>query len=410
MTVLNSSLFAKRVLHAGLSALITSLGIGLATPAAAQFIPNETLVSPHPGLIDLEFSQSRAKFAWTDPKGVLWLGGVNRDTGAFEPLSGQGKQIDTNTVANWNMFMWNGPEWLSMASGEQIYYSYYLPGKPLVAANVRMRLAVQDKTGEWVKKELGPVAPARMSHIASKDKGDPNPRIKYLDPQQNQYWRNVLNPSSEEMLTFIPPSTKSWRFASGMRALLYTQEVGGIPQVFAYMLDTRVSEQLTFDSGAKDTGRTVPWIWQAPEFDNDFVLATVVDATEVRVYRRFPGPGGVLQWQPIYSNRLPAGIAPGSPEWFTYRNKSYLFMAGFVAPNDYPTEIWLTNIDATAPLMRRITDNTLYRARNDPEVFITTKGPLIYYNRYDPSIDPAHPLCGECSEGVFRADPGLGAP
>ena len=96
------------------------------------------------------------------------------------------------------------------------------------------------------------------------------------------------------------------------------------------------------------------------------------------------------------------------PPLFTYNGKSYVFMAAYVSPNTYPTEIWISSIDAANPLMRRITSNTPLRARNDPEVFITNNaGPYIYYNRYDPSIDPAHPLCADCSEGVFRADAGL---
>jgi len=395
---------SKRPLRAAVAACIASLTVGLtALPAAAQFTPNETLVSPNPGLIDAEFSQSRAKIAWTDSKGNLWLGGVNRDTGAFEPASGKGQLIATGTVDRLNMFMWNGPEWISTASGEQIFYSYYLPGKLPIAVNTRMAIASEGPSGAWTSQTLSPES-ARMSHIASKNPGDTNPHIKYLDPQQRQYWRNVNDPGSEQLLSFIPQSTKSWRFASGMRALMYAAPVAGTQQVFRYLLDTRISEQLTFDSGAKDTDRTVPWVWQAPEFGGDFVLSTVVDGSELRVYRQF---AGTSQWTPIYSAFLPAGSTAGSPEWFTYNGKSYVYMVVYVSPYTFPTEIWISNIDAANPLFRRITSDSFFRARNDPEVFVTTRGPLIYYNRYDPSIDPAHPLCGDCSEGVYRADPGL---
>ena len=388
----------------GLLAVSAALGIAAPAPAAAGFAPNEMLVAPNPGLIDFEFSQTRAKIAWTDTNGVLWLGGVNRATGEFEPTSGKGLQIATNTVHDWNMFMWNGPEWISMASGDQIFYSYYLPGKKPVAANTRMALAVQDKTGAWVTQPLNPPLP-RMSHIASKNPGDPNPTIKYLDPQQNHYWRNVLDPASGVLLSFLPKSTKAWRFASGVRALMYTAPVDGTPQVFRYMLDTKVSEQLTFDSGAKDVERTVPWMWRAPEFDNDFVFSTVVDSSEIRIYRQFHGSQA---WTQVFGVSLPPGRSPGSPEWFVYNGKSYLFMVAYVDQASYPSEVWLTNVDAARPLTRRINDSTLLRARNDPEVFITTDhGPLIYYNRYDPSLDPDHPLCQACSEGVYRADPGL---
>lgn len=373
---------------------------------ASAFAPTETVVSTNRGLIDFEFSQRRGKLAWTDINGNLWLAGVDRETGEFEPSSGFGQRITTGTVSNWNMFMWNGPEWLTMGSGDQLYFSYYLPDTAPLAKNTRMAVAVQDRTGAWVTHPLSPELP-RMAHIASKNPGDTNAQIKYMDPDLNQYWRNVLDPSSEQLVPYIPPSTKSWRFASGLRALLYTEEVDGVPQVFSYSTDTGLREQLTFDAGAKDTGRTVPWIWQAPEFGGDFVLSTIVNASELRVYRRLPDIHGALVWTPIYSASLPDGTVAGSPEWFVYRRKSYVFMAGFVGNDEFASEIWLSNIDAGWPLIRKVTVDEPFRVRNDPEVFVTKNGPYIYYNRYDPSLDPDHPMCKDCSEGVFRAETGL---
>jgi hypothetical protein len=390
----------------GVAAVLAAVGIGLALPAAAQFKPNEKLVSPNPALIDLEFSQTRGKFAWTDQNGNLWLAGVNRSTGNFEPTSGQGQLITTGTVSKANMFLWNGPEWISMASGDQIYFSYYLPGKPPVASATRMALAVQDETGAWVIQQMGPNVP-RMADISSQTPGDPNAQVMYFDPLYNHYWRNATNPGSERLMSFLPAEDKAWRFATGARAMLYSTPVNGTPQVVLYWLDTAVHEQLTFDAGAKDTGRTVPWMWPAPEFNNELVFSTVVDGSELRVYRKLPAPDETLQWTLIYSATLPAGSTAGSPQWMTYNGKSYLYMAVYVSPNEFPSEIWLSNIDAANPIMRRITDSTKFRVRNDPEHFVTNTGPLIYYNRYDPSIDPAHPLCAACSEGVYRADPGI---
>lgn len=390
------------------TAFIASLGIGITAPAAAQFTPNEKLVSPNPALIDAEFSQSRAMFVWTDPQGNLWLNDVNPVTGAFQPISGRGKMIASGTVSKVNMFLWNGPEWISMASGDQIYFSYYLPGKPATAANTRMALSVQDATGQWINTALAPFDVPRMAHVASQTGGDMNAQIKYFDPKYNHYWRNVADPSSERLLTFLPAENKAWRFATGMRAILYTQPVNGTDQVFRYLLDNDLSEQLTFDDGVKDPNRTVPWMWPAPEFNNEMVMSTFVNGSELRVYRQLPAPGGVLQWTPIYSAALPAGSTAGSPQWLVYNGKSYIYFVVYVSPNDFPSEVWISSIDSASPLMRRINDNTLARVRNDPEAFITTNyGPLIYYNRYDPSLDPAHPLCSACSEGVFRADPGL---
>lgn len=380
------------------------------TPALAQFAPNERLVSPNPALVDAELSQSRAKFVWTDQKGGLWIGDVNRATGAFEPRSGLGRLITTGTVKGMNMFLWNGPEWLSMADGDQIYYSYYLPRKAPIAQNTRMALALLDSNSELQEiRPLGPNVP-RMADIASTTEGDANAQIMYFDPYYNHYWRNVLDEGSEQIMPFLPAEDKAWRFATGIRAMLYTAPVDGTPQVFRYMLDTGVSEQLSFDGGDKDTGRTVPWMWPAPEFGGELVFSTVVNQSEVRVYRLTTSSDGSQTWTAFYSAFMPAGRAAGSPQWFTYNGKSYLYWVAYVSPNDFPSEVWLANIDPSDPLLRRINDDRLFRVRNDPEHFITTNyGPIIYYNRYDPSRDPTgeHPLCAACSEGLFRADPGL---
>lgn len=376
----------------------------------AQFRPNERLVSPNPALIDAEFSQDRAKIAWTDPKGVLWLGGVNRETGAFEPMSGQGQQIATGTVSKVNMFLWNGPEWISMANGDHLYYSFYVKGKAPTAENTRMALAILDANSQLKEiKKLGPNAP-RMADISSQTPGDRNAQIMYFDPYYNHYWRNVADAGSEQIMPFLPAEDKAWRFATGIRAVLYTAKVAGTDQVFRYMLDTALSEQLTFDDGVKDIGRTVPWMWPAPEFGGEFVFSTFVNQSELRVYRQLPGSDGAPVWTLIYSAAMPEGRAAGSPQWFTYNGKSYVYWVAYLGTNTYPSEVWIANIDASDPLLRRVNDDKLLRARNDPEVFVTTKfGPLIYYNRYDPSRDPTqtHPLCSACSEGVYRADPGL---
>lgn len=52
--------------------------------------------------------------------------------------------------------MWNGPEWFGTASGDAINYSYYLPGKPKTAQNVRMAVAAVNSAGMWVTQTLQP--------------------------------------------------------------------------------------------------------------------------------------------------------------------------------------------------------------------------------------------------------------
>ena len=131
--------------------------------------------------------------------------------------------------------------------------------------------------------------------------------------------------------------------------------VGNVDQAFYRDLDTRVVEQLTFDSGNKYE----IWMWQAPEYGNDFVFMTLVDQVELRVYRKIAGSDGELRWTPIYSRRASDGNKMFSPEPFTYAGRSYIFMSQSVRPNKFRSEIWIANIDSAAPLFRRISDNTL---------------------------------------------------
>ena len=322
----------------------------------------------------------------------------------FEPITGKGMLVATDVVAKANMFKWNGPEWLGTTYGDQIVYTYFIPGLKRAAPNARMAIAAPDSNGVWVSRTISPDMP-RMSHVTSRDAGDTQPRLRYLDPDLYQYWRDADNPATEEWLWFIPPSNRAWRFASGARALMFSQPAAdGRWQVFSYQLDSKVIKQMTFDDGQKDNVRTVPWMWRAPEFGNNFIIATVADETELRIYRKIG-----TEWTAVHRARVPAGRTLGSPEWFVYNNRSYVLMSGFVNGNGYPTEIWVSSIDPARPLLRKVTVDAPARVRNDPEVFITDLGPRIYYNRYDPSVNPDNPLCNECSEGVYMADPGLAA-
>lgn len=381
------------------------LGLWLVASAAWAYEPVEVQVSPNRGLIDFEISQNRAKVVHTDPEGRLWLADIDRETGLFVPWHGRGALIATGTVSKANMFAWNGPEWVGSSLGDIVNFSYYRNGAPAIAGNTRMAMAAPDRNGIWVAQPLQSTG-ARMMHVTSRKTGDSNPQIKYLDPELNHYWRNLYDPSSERRLDFLPKNNKAWRFASGWRALVYSANVAGGRQVFVYMPDQNRHTQLTFDEGQKDVGQTVPWVFRAPEFGDELVLVTVVGFNELRIYRRFE-IAGVAQWNLIQSARLPEDRTMGSPEWFTYNGKSYVFFVAYTEGNEVPSEVWLAAIDPAQPLLRKVTPELPYRARNDPEVFITHNGPRIYYNRYDSSIDPDHPLCADCSEGVYLVDPGI---
>jgi hypothetical protein len=372
---------------------------------AAQWVPNETLVSPQPDLFDMEFSQARAQFCWSDEGGALWIGNVDPVTGDFSPSDGKGILVDPDTMRYEDAIKTkNGPEWIMTSQGDLIVYTKYA-GRH-TDGNSRIGFAQQAPNGTWSGGFLGPDL-ARKAPYGSATEGDPAPRITYVDNQQVHYWRELWRPETEQVISDFPPSNYPVRHVRGARAVAYPVTVNGVDQVFYRDFDTNVSQQLTFDSGNKYE----VWMWRAPEFGNELIFMTLVDDVELRVYRLLSINGAPPQWTPIYDQFAPSGNKIFSPEPFIYNGRSYIFMAMSVRPNKFRSEIWISNIDAATPLFKRISDNTVLRTRTDPEVFITTKGPLIYYNRLVPDDGSGRPRAcrhPECSDGIYRADPGLG--
>ena len=298
------------------------LAVGGQTAVAVEFAPNETLVSLQRDLIDLEFSASRSQFVWTDSMGPMWLGNVD-PTGAFNPVNGKGVLVDLDAMKTADLYtIYNGPEWISTADGDQIVYTKYLPKRLHLVKNARLAVARENSDGTWTPRFLGPNVP-RNAPYASDDISDPTPRITYIDTSRNHYWREI-NDADTEVLLPLPPSLKSVRFVKGRRAVVFSTPIGGISQVFHYDLDTRVLEQMTFDAGDKDL-QTIPWMWPSPEHDNDHVFMTVVGNTELRIYRYDDGEaGGAIGWAPIRTVSVDPGTKIASPEPFVHNDRSYI--------------------------------------------------------------------------------------
>lgn len=387
------------------TAALALLGVMVFGASSAQWIPNETQVSPQADLIDYEFSQARAQITWNDELGNLWIGGVDRTTGLFVPADGRDILVDPDAMRFEDAQKTkNGPEWVSTAGGDVIVYTKYAGAHS--DNNSRIGLAQPDANGVWSGGFLGPEGATRKAPYGSMSKNDPAPRITYVDNKENHYWRELFDPATEQLITDFPASNYPIRHVRGARAVAYPLTVGDTDQIFYRNLDTGKVTQLTFDAGNKYE----VWMWKAPEFANELIFMTLVDQIELRVYRKLARPSdGVKVWTPIYSQMAPGGNKIFSPEPFTWNGKSYVFMAQSVRGNKFRSEIWIANIDVANPVFRRITDNTLLRTRTDPEVFITKSGPRIYYNRLVPDYSSGNPRsCREpaCSEGVWMADPG----
>lgn len=382
--------------------------------APIAFTPNELQVTPQFDLLDPEFSQSRARITWVDNKGTLWVGGIDRSTGKLQPANGKGIQVDPDAMATADLkTVFNGPEWLTTATTDQIVYTKFLAGQPHTIQNARLAVATQGSNGVWTPTFLSPTL-SRNGPYASSDPGDPLPRISYIDADGYHYWRNVAEPAFETLVTWFPRSFYiSMRFVPGQRATLFTAPTtnGTSSQVFRYWLDTQVVEQLTYDSSHTNT-HSAAWMWKAPEFDNDYVMAALVNNdTELRIYRQLNKASPV--WSVVYRIGEPSGGSLGSLQPFSHNGKSYVYMMATTNGGTYPNAIFLTNIDPTKPVMRQLTPFDGVHSRKDPEVFVTSAGPYIYFNRADlsrllPGQKPEN--CIQCSEGLWFTDTNLGPP
>lgn len=410
-----------------MAALSAALWFVAAAAGAQTWAPNETQASAQSDLIDYEFSQSRGLFAWNDCCGKLWLGKVDRATGRFVPADGKFMLLDPDSMTFQDAQKTkNGPEWVSMLGGDVLVYTRY-DGRhtdgnsrighafPMLPGSVCNYISAD---ASWCAADLGP-ANVRKAPYGSKVDGDPTPRISYVDNKENHYWRELKNPATERTMPDFPASNYPVRLTAcsdptvpGTRSVVYPVSVNGVDQAFMRDFDTGVVTQLTADAGVKYE----VWMWCAPEFGNELLFFTLVDQVELRVYRNLPtGNGNAKKWTPIYSQLAPSGNQIFSPEPFVYDNKSFIFMSQTVKPNKFRSQVWIANIDAAAPIFKRITPTEPLQTRTDPEVFITDNGPYIYYNVLENTIKPngSPKTCRDpetCSLGVWFADPGLKAP
>lgn len=385
-------------------ALCATLALPAPVAAAPQvdLTESESLVTSRADLIDPEYRQASARITWVDHKGGLWVAGIDRNTGLFRPADGRGVLVDPDAMATADIkTVGNGPEWLSTDAGEQIVYTKYVAGQPHTLANARLAIAARDASGAWQHQTLGDLP--RFGPLSSIDPGDKAPRIVYVDPNGNQYWREIKNPASET----IVPWVQGWRYTAmrivrGARAILFVAPVDGVSQVFRYWQDSQLVEQLTFD-GDHDSPESL-YMWRAPEFDNDFVFMILAKgATELRIYRQTDK--AKPQWSVICRASVTGGATMTSAEPFVHNGKSYVFAAVKLPGQALSSAVYLSNIDAASPMFRRLTPQAPLRVREDPEVFITNQGPYIYYVRRVLG-DPPCP----CSEGIYRTATGLGPP
>ena len=387
--------------------MAAALGMTLALPAlAVDFVPAEMPATSNKRMLDPEFNMGKSLFTWVDiVDGSIWVSRIDRATGAFLPETGKDVLIENSAAPPGGLgFTLNGPEWVLGADKDAIVYTGFPPGVPATPENAQIRASFQNNQGAWVlPRTLGgrPLNAPYGSELAS----DLRPRITYNDAAGNHFWRELNDANTETRLPSTPqgllPAVRHVRGA-GTPSVVYPITIGGTPQVHRFTPSFNLLEQLTFDAGAKDQ----PWMWPAPDFGNNLVLMTTVNGTSLQLYQKLAETGGTMRWTQVRSIQAPLGGKFFSTEPFVYGGKSYVVL--MVIVGDYPNSIWLADFDATSPMLRRLTPETPDRARADPEIFFTDKGPIVFFSRFNQNKG-SNWLCVPCTEGLFRADTGIPA-
>jgi hypothetical protein len=384
-----------------LAALVLALPVPSQGALDTTFVPNEVLVSdPNQGLlgiIDPEFDSIRNFFCWVDRRGNLWVGAIDPATGLLVPPDGRGQLVDRGlaTVGQ----IGNGPEWIYTDTGPQIVYTRLVNGVAVLA-----RAYLQNRSWQGVALVDGV---QRLAPVGSQDRGDLTPTIAYQGPLIGDirplYLRQLTDPTTEQMVpTTDLVRTPVARPIPDTNGVIFTRKMpdGVMPprQVFSYDMDTQSLEQLTFDTGNKITA----FMWQAPEYNNEYVFFALIGETRLGIYRYLDTDGdGIFSWTRVQFIDPPSlGDYIWSPEPFVYEGKSYIVMVTSESSDQkslqIPSEIWMTDIDPHDPLYRRLSNDEIFN-RKDPESYFSEVGPYVYISRQD----------GTGSK-VMRLDTGLG--
>jgi hypothetical protein len=363
--------------------------------AAAQV--QEVLVSPAP-IFDFEFEPNGDRITWISPFDEVWVGGVDPATGAFTPITGQGELVGPGAL-----LQVNGPEWVATASGFRIVHN------KLEAEVAKVSQASFDGD-EWNNSTvpfsdrcfapLGNVEPVgAMAPILSIQVADEDPdRMRLV-------WHLLDAPGPPRV---IPKSNgaKAGRWVPGELEVVFAAPVPNGRQAFHYDGVTHSTQQLTFDSGLKQT----VFMWEAPEFGGEKIFFAAVNGaqmSQLRVYRFLdPDSNGVFEWTVVKTINPPSsGIFFWSPEPFVHNGRSYIFWVACTNPGQpnpaNPTQIWIAAADPADPFYANLSNPALPRLRHDPEVYVSDQGPYVYYSRFVPGTPQQY-------EGVYRVDTGLG--
>jgi len=358
-------------------ALLLASTASLLAPSHAQEpgpdfeVDDQVIADPRAKIQDFEFEQLGNRFVWQDKDGNIWVGNLSPVSGNMYPRDGKAELVDT--LAAGIAATGNGPEWVYGPNGADIVYTKFTD-----ETRTQFQLARATKQGNiWVP-TIQPGGLNGNAPIGSLNPNDPAPLIKYFlgpptDKRKFMAWMELDNSTVGGI---VPDSTAiAGRWVEGQRSIILTITVNEVRQVATYDVDTGVMTQLTFDPGEKNN----PFMWRAPEFNNELVFNATTSGTFIGIYRNI---GGVWTRIKVIKPPSPRPFIL-SPEPFVFNGYSFIFtMVGLetMTSDRSETDVWIAPIDPTVNFYRQVSSPEPM-VRMDPEVFITDQGPFIYYSQ-----------------------------
>src|SRR6185436_17207288 len=102
------------------------------------------------------YNQARAQIVWSSADGKLWVGNIDRETGAFYPPDGKGLLVDPDTMTSDDVTLtFNGPEWVFSADGDGVAYTKF-SGTRHTDRSARLGYARPLPDGNFAAGFLGP--------------------------------------------------------------------------------------------------------------------------------------------------------------------------------------------------------------------------------------------------------------
>ena len=338
-----------------------------ADEAAPFEADDHAVAAPGVLLADPEFDPFAHELAFATRNHELWVGGWDPVTGVLDPPDGRGTLVDTNVVPFGVLL--NGPEWAQGPDGGEVVYARW-NGE----AYVLMR--AWRTSGGWA---TGPVdgIPVRVGSIGSQERGDPDPRIVFLDLAADAVsWSHLDGRPGgvlESGVDGVPLRTP--RFTLGDHTLTWAAPVDGVPQVHHFDPDTGALEVLT--DGPE--GVSSPWMWVAPEYGERLFLATrgpVEAPVALDVYRRFHGRWTVILtlWPPA---DLPFVLSP--EPWISGGRSLLVFQASADDGLGAASQLWVASATPEGGELRRV-DAAPDGVPSDPEWVDLAGGAAVFYS------------------------------